>query len=309
MLSPSGLLSGTPTEAGDFTFTVMVTDNNNATAEKEFTLKVLVTLPPPDIRFYKTGNVTVPGRVVDYFILVENIGNITAQDIQVTELLFPPSLFTFISADPSPQIVTEAGIFWILPLLEPGSVHILRYSVRLNPTIPIGESIPGALDARVSSESQEASKEWVENLQNLPCKFNTPECATLLFSCAQLGCHPLSHSSLCASCPHTWEECTKNCDSCELFPDIWFVKCDNANIPIDPNEKEVVASKFIQPDQILIYPIHFENIGTVEALDVFVTDVLGPNLDASTLQILTPNAAIPAHSLATSSSHVNNMIC
>jgi len=61
--------------------------------------------------------------------------------------------------------------------------------------------------------------------------------------------------------------------------------------PVDPNEKEVVAKKFIQPDQLLVYPIHFENIGDVEAQDVFVTDVLDSNLDASTLNILTPSGA------------------
>ena len=63
-----------------------------------------------------------------------------------------------------------------------------------------------------------------------------------------------------------------------------------ASGPVDPNEKHVVAEKFIQPDQLLVYPIHFENIGNVEARDVFITDHLDPNLDASTLNILTPGA-------------------
>jgi uncharacterized repeat protein (TIGR01451 family) len=40
-LSPDGILSGTPTEAGDFPFTVRVTDSNGDFAEKTFTLKVL----------------------------------------------------------------------------------------------------------------------------------------------------------------------------------------------------------------------------------------------------------------------------
>ena len=43
---------------------------------------------------------------------------------------------------------------------------------------------------------------------------------------------------------------------------------------IDPNEKTVIAKKFIQPDQLLVYPIHFENIGNAEARDVFVTDII-----------------------------------
>ena len=64
--------------------------------------------------------------------------------------------------------------------------------------------------------------------------------------------------------------------------------------PVDPNEKLVVANKFIQPDQTLVYPIHFENIGQIEAIDVFITDVLSPNLDDTTLQILTPNGSYDA---------------
>ncbi|MCK4822322.1 putative Ig domain-containing protein, partial [bacterium] len=61
-LSSDGILSGTPTEAGEFTFTVRVTDDNVNFAEKEFTLDVLLTLPPPDIRITKTTTTPVPGR-------------------------------------------------------------------------------------------------------------------------------------------------------------------------------------------------------------------------------------------------------
>lgn len=74
--------------------------------------------------------------------------------------------------------------------------------------------------------------------------------------------------------------------------------CGNARSgtrePLDPNEKGAIAQRFIQPDQTLVYPIHFENIGNIEARDVFVTDVLDPNLDASTVQILTPGGTFNA---------------
>lgn len=53
----------------------------------------------------------------------------------------------------------------------------------------------------------------------------------------------------------------------------------------------MTARRFVRPDQILIYPIHFENIGTIEARDVFVTDVLDPALDESTLNIITSQGA------------------
>ena len=48
--------------------------------------------------------------------------------------------------------------------------------------------------------------------------------------------------------------------------------------PVDPNEKGVIAERFVRRDQRLVYPIHFENIGEIEALDVFVTDILDANL-------------------------------
>jgi uncharacterized repeat protein (TIGR01451 family) len=53
----------------------------------------------------------------------------------------------------------------------------------------------------------------------------------------------------------------------------------------------VVAKRFVRPGQTLLYPIHFENIGTIEARDVFVTDILDPALDESTLQIITAEGA------------------
>lgn len=58
--------------------------------------------------------------------------------------------------------------------------------------------------------------------------------------------------------------------------------------PLDPNEKGVTASTFIAPDQTLVYPIHFENVGDAEARDVFLTDVLDADLDLSTVQVLKP---------------------
>lgn len=59
--------------------------------------------------------------------------------------------------------------------------------------------------------------------------------------------------------------------------------------PHDPNEKQVVNARFIRPDELLVYPIHFENTGNAEARDVFVTDVLDANLDPSTVNLITPN--------------------
>jgi hypothetical protein len=42
---------------------------------------------------------------------------------------------------------------------------------------------------------------------------------------------------------------------------------------------------------LLVYAIHYENVGEIEARDVFLTDVLDPKLDESTLEILSPEGS------------------
>lgn len=56
--------------------------------------------------------------------------------------------------------------------------------------------------------------------------------------------------------------------------------------PIDPNEKLVLAPKYIKPDQLLVYPVHYENIGTIEAQDVYIRDTLSPFLDLKSLKLI-----------------------
>src|SRR5262249_37206370 len=86
-LSTAGILSGVPSNAGDFDFTIGVMDSVNFQATKEFTLTDLVTLPPPNLRITKSGTLAVPSLTSDYFILVENVGTITATNIPVIEFL------------------------------------------------------------------------------------------------------------------------------------------------------------------------------------------------------------------------------
>src|SRR4051812_27802754 len=57
--------------------------------------------------------------------------------------------------------------------------------------------------------------------------------------------------------------------------------------PVDPNEKLVAARRFIRNDQKLLYPIHYENIGNIEAKDIFIRDVIDSNLDPTTLELIT----------------------
>ena len=291
-LSPDGILSGTPPEAGEFTFTVRVEDSNGDFAEKEFTLKVLVTLPPPKIRINKVGTAPVPGREIDYFAIVENVGTVTATDILVTELLDP--WFEYISADPVPlsittipdpfpppienePIVYDALIKWIIPELAPRDVKVISYKVRLDPTFPIGETVSGTL-CLTPAEAEKCRDDYIQclGLASLEC-------------IASVGIGP------------QWAACfAPKATKCVAFD---YMRCmyessfdctksEGTSVgAIDPNEKLVIAERYIQPDQLLVYPIYFENIGTIEARDIFITDMLDTNLDLSTLELLTPDGA------------------
>jgi uncharacterized repeat protein (TIGR01451 family) len=310
-LSTDGLLSGTPTQGGSFPFTVRVADSSNATAEKSFTLDVLLTLPPADIRIQKTGTLTVPGRNVDYFILVENTGSPSSSDVVVEEHLLSPALrtdlFNFVDGAPTPDFLEDGLVaVWVIPPIAPGASQLLTYRVRLSPSLPLGTQVVGgacrsndgtadlsALRARMTDNS-ECMRQCVDICNQAYCGF-LKDC---LDSCEHVG-WPLKKVCISA-CLIDFAECSgclKGCtDACpaqtgEACPSGCACDQQNSTGPVDPNEKVVVVKTFIPPDQLLVYPIHFENVGQVKAQDVFVTDVLDPNLDLATVQFLTPTGA------------------
>jgi len=318
-LTSDGVLSGTSTVAGSFPLTIKVTDSLNETAEKNFSLDVLLIPPPRDIRIRKTGTLAVPGRTIDYFILIENVGDATARDSEVLEFLNPPSFFTLTGANPAVSDSFQSLISWVIPALEPGAVQIFSYSVKLAPTVPLGATVLGG--EAFACPIAFAGKPCADAIQHTrdtngpacsDCIRNNNSCTGALNAC-QFGFD---------TCKGFYDECVRGCtDSCGRFESPENNRASSLNgFPtesvsalqseerlntegacygsdqhrqtsvgaIDPNEKEVIAKKFIQPDQLLVYPIHFENIGSIEARDVFVTDALDPSLDPSTLNLLTP---------------------
>ena len=93
------------------------------------------------------------------------------------------------------------------------------------------------------------------------------------------------------NCQAAAEKAHKDCSELlkPLFP---WTSDDRVTLgAIDPNEKVTISRKFIRSDQVLSYATHFENVGTAEARDVFVSDALDPNLDLSTVTFLTPTDA------------------
>lgn len=90
-------------------------------------LKVLVTLPPPAIRINKTGTVAVPARTTDYFIVVENFGEVPATDIEIAELLDPLEQFTDPSStNPPVNVIKGNMLVWNIENLSPGEFKLLN---------------------------------------------------------------------------------------------------------------------------------------------------------------------------------------
>ncbi|MCA9399564.1 MAG: PxKF domain-containing protein, partial [Candidatus Omnitrophica bacterium] len=142
---------------------------------------------------------------------------------------------------------------------------------------------------------------WLNILKNDECWINTDVCTSKRSQCIANNCGLFNETNnpLCDECrdpvlfhrPFYIECGSGQCNACDQFPTGWAVSCQEATGPLDPNEKHVLADTYIQPDQPLVYPIHYENIGEVEAVDVFITDVLDPALDDSTLEFLVPEDA------------------
>jgi len=277
-----GVLSGAPTQTGEFTFTARVTDSETRTAEKPFAVEVVLIPPPPNIKIFKTGTLAVPGRESDYFIIIENVGNVTATDIEITELLDPLEHFTDPSSiRPAPKMFIGNSILWNIDQLPPGDSFLLTYSVTISPSVRIGDLIKGNV-YEVCDECKGLDPcYYLETVCQIGIPSTTSPTFTGIFDEWFNQHWPSKECSgtalLCA------EACKMKCSSSEHNI--------NAQGALDPNEKLVIAKRYIQPDQLLVYPIHFENIGTIEARDIFITDVLDTNLDLSTLKLLTPGGA------------------
>ncbi len=297
-LSTDGVFNGTPTELGQSSFTAQVVDSVGDIAEKTFTVDVVLVLPPPDIRINKVGTTAVPGRTLNYFVVVENAGDTTATDLEITELV-DLSQFSIVSATPNAEIVSLdepaspfSIIVWRIPELEPGRVTVLFYKATLDQSIPFGTEVVGGPACHGTDFDKLGFCLTRAVLTSIGCTACIGVCSIGI----PAGC---INPAAPASCPLAILGCTSCMAACGVGV-VVVQRCHReassdcgsdeqlATGPEDPNEKLTLAKRFIQPDQTLTYPIHFENIGDVEALDVFVTDVLDPNLDESTLELLTP---------------------
>ena len=285
--SSDGVLSGTPVNVGNYTFTIKVTDKDNISDQKTFSKIVSIEIPPPDLRIEKVGTTAVAGRIIDYFAIVQNIGSTSSSSIKAVEFLEP--WFEFISAEPAPIDISSfsytvngtnisqtnvINITWMVPPLQPGEYHFIHYRAKLSRNVIIGQPVQGkmCLDIQKALDCG-GEKATCIFINQLKCKWDY-------------------------NWQHDWVKSEYEClaiiiNDCNTFFNFCMkdakYPCDDddqpAQAPKDPNEKEVIADKYINPDELLIYPIHFENIGNVSALDVFVYDTLSPLLNVSALKV------------------------
>ncbi|MEK6852490.1 MAG: dockerin type I domain-containing protein [Nanoarchaeota archaeon] len=262
-------------------------------------LEVVNVTNTSELRIRKWGTTAVPGRTLEYFITVENIGNATLSDILVFEALEP--WFTYVSAIPDPVNVTNFSIFWSNVTLAPGEFKSISYKVQLDSNIPLGATVRGQVcvipippplppPLPIPDPTLPSIDQCDENLNT--CLLSIPIKCIEECLASPIDCN-ICYTQEAANCNLEWLLCLEGTEIPPIPPTTQPPTCDQhedpVRRPLDPNEKGVVANKFIQPDQLLVYPIHFENIGNVEALDIFITDTLDEDINTSTIEILTPN--------------------
>ncbi len=286
-LSASGLLTGTPAQIGRFPIRVRVTDAQSNFAEKDITIDVLATLPQPNIRIYKTGTTAVPGRDIDYFVVAQNTGSTIVQNAKIIEFIEP--WFTFIDSNPLPFNVSnftdifpvatpipeeyEGYITWNLPQINPQESQILNYRVHLDRNFPVG----GIVHGRACMTVEEAEK----------CRTDLAFClGAVIPACFRQPPQCFLGGTL--ACEVIWAGCMYQAGSpfCDTHE-------QDSRTSLDPNEKEVLANRYIQSQQKLPYVIHYENIGTADAQDIVIIDDLQPEMNLSTVEVFVNSTFLP----------------
>ena len=148
-LTSDGILTGTPTEAGNFTFTLQVTDAASATAFKSFSKVVYMTLPEANLLIGKRGVRPVPGRDSTYILFVQNLDNFNAENTYVEEYL-DSEVFKFKeSFTPGWNLENADGddnnnyLVWNNLSFMPGEVKVFTYLTQILQTVPLGYDVIG----------------------------------------------------------------------------------------------------------------------------------------------------------------------
>ena len=175
--------------------------------------------------------------------------------------------------------------------MRAGQLELITYWVRLPPEFPQGVEVSGEAcltEADCSREFADCREQGNERCDNCCCSWFLPdeyclECNTMeQEQCVQERNTCLAQVGLGSS--ENLPEGTTG-GGCSTV----HRRTDRSR---DPNELSVSSGPYIPPGEILGYTVHFENIGDVEARDVFVTDVLDDDLDLSTVQVSRPRGGL-----------------
>ena len=142
-MSTDGLLSGTPSALGTSSFTIQVS-NAVDVAEKTFQIDIVLAMPLPKVSIFKGSTTPVPGRTIDTFIYLENVDDVVAKDLIVTEYIangLSLSSITPLGEIDSAVPSGASAIRWTIPELAPGNSKLLYHQGFLSSSIPVGKDI------------------------------------------------------------------------------------------------------------------------------------------------------------------------
>jgi hypothetical protein len=286
-------------------------DGSNITVPLAFTI---VSGGSPDIRTYKIGTKPVPGRLITYFITVENVGRIDSLDQFLSESLQPGLTLKSVNPPAVTDIATgnaESAIFWHFSRLAAGAAYGFSYQAAVDPATPVGSQVVGGPFCILSPSGI---------FQFSTCMATTtgavPACSRAALSCgrAAVQCSPIQPLLLPATipnplfnpvtCPFALAGCmTGPAPACTSFVNSCLqVSAQNctslgsfvatvAAPPKDPNDLVgtigVGSDHWVPDKQRLAYIASFENVATAtaSAQQVVVTNQLDKNLDWSSLRI------------------------
>ncbi|WP_336001995.1 right-handed parallel beta-helix repeat-containing protein [Halorientalis halophila] len=345
-LHDDGVVNGTAGEVGTYTFTVRVTDADNATANRTLTKRVSATIPQADLEIEKEGGRAVPGRKQLYLIRLTNTGDTVATNLSIEEYLEP--WFTFAESNPEPDSLnttttyngTAAGfdddltrttIRWNLSDLQPGESHLLTYQARLDDGLPDGMTVTGEAcasdgtpcDTRYRRCRRVGAQKCDDEVGALAQASKVQDCLTGSIS-ECIASHGLDSVQSCkdavkGACKARYQKCkdlkqTENLRGDEHLTPPCAPDENQVDAATDPNEKIVGTDRYITPNTTLPYVVHFENVGNGTATNVTITDRLPDALNLSSVEVFTAdrtrvslNASDPATLLNRSRTRTRNV--
>ncbi len=112
-----------------------------------------------------TGGHLFPGDKARFTLTVLNVGNATAQQVQISDDL-PPQLVNPVAQ--SGGSVTGATVNWLLPTLAPAQTATVTFEATIGPNLPTGTIIVNQAKAKAQNAQLQLS-----NALNIPVKYPT----------------------------------------------------------------------------------------------------------------------------------------